>query len=52
MNVLGHQDVSRDDEAVTLAYAFQFLFEGAVRMGGVEKWESSVTTEGYEVESA
>jgi hypothetical protein len=52
VNVLRHQNISHNDEAVALAYTFQFMFEGAVCVGGVEEWESSVTTEGYEVELA
>jgi hypothetical protein len=52
MNVLWHQNVSCYDETVALAYLFQFLFKSSVCVGRVEEWESSMTTEGYEVELA
>jgi len=49
VNVFGHEDISGDDEAVTLANGLQFALEGGVGLLDVQERESSITTEGNEV---
>ncbi len=50
MDVLGHEDVGGDAEALLLASLFEDLLEGVFCGGSLEEGLSVVTTEGDEVE--
>ena len=52
VDVLGHEDVAVDHEAVTLAGGFEDLFEAEAGGIGVQVGETTVAAEGDEVEVA
>jgi hypothetical protein len=52
MNMLRHDDVTGDDQAVTVPDFLQFFLKDGVPGSGLEQWLSVVTTEGEEVEMA
>jgi hypothetical protein len=49
VDVLGHEDVAEDVEAVTDAEFFEGVFEGEAGVVVIEEWKAVVTTEGDEV---
>jgi hypothetical protein len=49
VNVLGHEDVAVDVEAVTFAEGFESLFEGDSGAVVFQIWKATVATEGDEV---
>jgi hypothetical protein len=52
MNMLRHQHISRHHKSVPQPYRFKLSFEDLVRASLAQKRQSSVTTEGDEVEDA
>jgi hypothetical protein len=50
VHVLGHDDVSDDNELVTLAHTFECGFEQVSCGCGSEIWQAVVAAEGEEVE--
>ena len=52
MNVLGHEDVSGDDELILLSDSLKFVFEDGVCAGSREQRKTVITTEGEEVKTA
>jgi hypothetical protein len=52
MHVLGHDDISGDDESVPLSDLLQFLLENAVSGSNCERRLPSMATEGHEVKVA
>jgi hypothetical protein len=52
MDMFRHDDVTGDDEAVTVPYFLQFFLKDCVPGSGFEQRLSVVTTEGEEVEMA
>src|SRR5271167_27110 len=50
MNVLGHEHVSHDRKVVALSYSFQVFFEYLIAVTIGQQGESSIATEGEEME--
>jgi hypothetical protein len=50
VNMFGHQHVTGDDKSIPQTDPLQFLLEGAIGFIRAQHRESSITTEGEEVE--